>query len=79
MAAIYLPPPGTEFGSCIDEDCGHDHCKDLRKQARSICRICGKEIGFRQRYYRDGDSGDWFTLVHEICLLTEIENERKGG
>ena len=79
MAAAYLHPVGTEFGPCENEDCGHDVCIDLREMAACICRICQKPIGAPARFYRDGERGektDWRKLVHEICLLTEIENER---
>ena len=78
MAAGYLHPVGTEYGPCENEDCGHDVCIDLRKMGACVCRICDKPIGHGSRFYLDGEGRDWYQLVHEICLLTEIENERNA-
>lgn len=66
MAAGRLPKPGTEFGPCLDEKCGHIDCNSTRKQAKTECDICGKPIGYETRMYQNPDNPSG--VVHADCL-----------
>ena len=84
MAALPFPAPGTEYGPCVDEQCGHVDCDCTRKSAACICRICKKPIGYDSpcfdEWYDNGadpkQRRDFF--VHGLCLCLEIESKRKG-
>jgi len=64
MAAGFLSPPGTQYGPCIDEICGHTDCKATRDMAAAICPLCGHPIGYDRRFYKTDNYG----LVHDLCL-----------
>lgn len=68
MAAGFLSPPGTEFGPCID-DCQHTDCAESRKIAASVCPICGEEIGYNRRFFREAGIGH----THEVCEIEMTE------
>ena len=72
MSASMLSPPGTIYGPC-NYPCVHKDCAATRSMAKSLCRICGKPIGYGTRYY--SEQGD--TLVHANCLEKEIEKGTK--
>lgn len=77
MAAGRLPAPGTEFGPCIvptpdgkgSDACGHTDCAATRAEAATICRFCGKEIGYETRFYIESDTRQ---LVHADCLEDNV-------
>jgi hypothetical protein len=70
MAAISLPPPGSEFGPC-PEPCEHRDCAESRRMATSLCPRCGHIIGYDRRFY---GTKDWPELqaaspfIHADCL-----------
>ena len=72
MAAGFLNKPGTKYGPC--PACNHKDCIAIRKTANSICRICGKKIGYEVFYYQTSDG----ELVHATCL-EEKKNGNKGN
>lgn len=71
MAAGRLPKPGTEYGPCAVE-CNHIDCAHTREDAKCVCRICAKPIGYDVRYYDEGKRD----LVHALCLENEIDANR---
>lgn len=75
MAAISLASPGTKYGPC-KAPCQHRDCAATRLMAESICRLCGKPIGYDTRCYADPDSPDPLASVHASCLEDAIEAER---
>lgn len=81
MAAGRLPKPGTEYGPCVDEKCGHIDCTETRSMANFICNYCKKPIGYERGFYilaMDGDpkSRDR-ELVHSSCYQDFIEEGLK--
>ncbi len=69
-------PGGREIGVCVGE-CDHIDCNKTRTDAKSICRICKKEIGYdRNFYYEDVHVPK---LVHAPCLQEESEKRKGGG
>lgn len=81
MAAGELPRPGSSYGPCLDEGCGHLDCAETRRMAAAECRICEGAIDYGRRFYRtdpedlEGDgtvlvdaSGREYVLVHEACF-----------
>ena len=54
MAAAETPAPGTEYGPCV-EDCAHRDCTCSRREAATLCRLCGKPIGYQVRWYSSVD------------------------
>lgn len=82
MAAATLPAPGTEYGPCDDEDCGHRDCTTTRWHRDSVCHWCGDPIGYETRYYRTDafptmrdSAGRRFSLVHARCEEEAAERE----
>jgi len=72
MAAVRLPFPGTEFGSC-NEPCNHVNCKQTEDMSETECKYCHKKIGYETRFYiLDGK-----VLVHASCHEETIEKEKK--
>lgn len=70
MAAGSLPAPGTEFGPCENEECGHADCRQIRIEAGAICHHCGDAIGYERRFYSTEDG-----LVHAVCEEEAIDAE----
>lgn len=62
--AIYPAKPGSKYGPCDSEDCGHTDCTEQRHDALQICPRCKKPIGYEHRVYRDKDGH----LEHALCL-----------
>lgn len=76
MAAAALPEPGTEFGPCEDQNCGHTDCAQTRAMAAVICPDCSEPIGYDRRFFQDVDEGeqaDWTRLAHELCVIRRHE------
>lgn len=76
MASSALPEPGKivrgeEIGPCV-EPCEHRDCAETRRMAESICSICGQEIGYETRFYREPDQDSPNKLVHAICLEGQV-------
>lgn len=77
MAASAIPAPGTEYGPCVDEACGHIDCAVNRKAAAGTCRICKQPVGFGVRLYdewtdQETPTGRYDYYIHEICFLKEV-------
>lgn len=68
-----VPKPGSKYGPCLTP-CHHRDCALSMSTAVSICRLCGKPIGYETRYYRDEQlgSGEW---VHAYCFEDAVERE----
>lgn len=77
MAAGRFPQPGSQYGPCADEGCGHKDCNETRKMALMRCKYCGKVIGYDRRFYilRTEKPGEG-ELVHALCHEDAIEKER---
>ena len=65
MASGMLSKPGDEFGPCLDENCGHTDCDATRKQAATLCGICGEPIGY-ERFFCQREN--WAILEHVVCM-----------
>lgn len=72
MAAGVLPKPGSKYGPCKKQSCGHLDCVEQRKMAVTKCVICDIPIGYEKRFYDERERG----LVHAVCLEEEIEKAR---
>ncbi len=79
-SAIYPQEPGTEYGPCRSEQCGHLDCEQSRRDAAKICRICGKAIGYGNRVYAEFESNEIPNnegfFVHARCLESEAKRKR---
>ncbi len=78
MAAGRLPQPGSEFGPCAVEKCGHIDCNQTRDMAMTRCKYCGKVIGYDRRFYAfpiAGKPGEG-ELTHALCYEDAVEKER---
>jgi hypothetical protein len=62
---ISIDSPGERFGPCRNEHCEHQYCSILREWANSICSICGKPIGFNDKFLLE-------SFQHERCQTPEI-------
>ena len=71
MAAGTIPAPGTKYGPCT-ESCVHQDCAANRRMAAHTCRLCGKEIGYGVRFYRDPESSNPEASVHADCLEEQV-------
>jgi len=68
-----LSKPGTEFGPCVDEDCGHTDCAATRADAAKACDICGKPIEYGVKfYYTNQGTG----IEHALCTWRQADAER---
>lgn len=72
MASAYIPAPGTKYGPCVNEACGHRDCESSRRDASKVCVICGDPIGYDRHCYMSGDD----TPSHAVCLEEKVERER---
>lgn len=68
MAATAQPAPGTEFGPCIDESCGHLDCAESRQLAATPCSVCGDAIGYEKRFFQ---RDNWTVLTHLLCAMNQ--------
>ena len=76
MATGRITQPGSEYGPCVDENCGHLDCVETRNMAGMICHYCNKSIGYQRGFYNlDQPDG----LVHSSCYEDAIEEEMKGS
>ena len=66
MAAGILPEPGTKYGPCV-EQCNHRDCEMTREMAKSLCTVCGTEIGYDTRFYQTRDENGR-TYSHAKCV-----------
>lgn len=76
MAAGTLSAPGTEYGPCTDEDCGHTtQCDMTRRMAKVECRYCETPIGYDRRFFNETTDADplWSVLTHELCVYEAID------
>jgi len=75
MGWSILPLPGSKTrdgelaGPCIDPACGHKLCELTRRQATSICPICGKPIGYDVKFYQTKLDG----VEHALCVWRQAE------
>lgn len=65
MAAGTISKPGTLYGPCVDENCGHTDCAASRKMAATACALCGEPIGYERLFYQ---RDNWTVLVHTACM-----------
>lgn len=70
--SVYPQKPGTKYGPCEGE-CKHTDCAKSRKDAASLCRICGKEIGYDNMVFFETND----ELVHAECVWEAEEREAK--
>ena len=77
-------PGGREIGVCVDDACGHKDCDQTRADAKSICRICKKEVGYDTNFFYEetkhgvNDGFKYHTLVHASCLYDEVKGGGEG-
>lgn len=71
MASGIIPKPGSRYGPCV-AGCEHRDCKENREDAASLCRHCGKPIGFDTGMYADGHPR---RFVHAVCEEKAVESE----
>ena len=69
MRATAQPAPGTEFGPCLEESCGHVDCGESRALAAIQCALCGEPIGYDKRFFQNDN---WKTLTHLLCVMKGI-------
>ena len=69
LPIMNLASPGTEYGPCLG-DCNHPRCNRARKAATSVCRLCGREIGYAIDYVADPARA--LSFVHTGCRRKEI-------
>jgi hypothetical protein len=70
MGRSCLPKPGSLYGPC-ESQCHHLNCRITRKEANSLCRLCGKPIGYETCF--DRDPGDAMAFAHASCLEDIVE------
>ena len=75
MAYGRLPKPGTEYGPCEDEQCGHSQCEQSRQMAAAICPRCGEPIEYERNFCRSGDNDS--ELWHWVCAIEEADERRE--
>jgi len=63
MASEMLSEPGSEYGPCLDENCGHRDCILTRQMSESICPEYGRRIGYDERFYRSENG-----YVQALCI-----------
>ncbi len=75
MAAGTMSAPGTEYGPCVDENCGHTTCDETRRMVGLECRYCETPIGYDRRFFNDTLRTQplWSVLVHELCAYEAID------
>jgi len=81
MAQGFMAAPGTEYGPCADEDCGHDtQCGFARRLLALPCDLCGETIGPDVGYFNatPDDAPVWTVLVHSLCEYERIDREREA-
>jgi hypothetical protein len=90
MAASTLPEPGTKYGPCVSQrskngvvlNCAHKDCAESRMIARSVCRLCGRAIGYGERFYGDEQTREATGLnkrwVHAACFEDAVEAEQRA-
>lgn len=62
-----IPAPGTPGGPCSDP-CSHPRCKELRRDAASLCVYCEKPIGYdAPNYLESAVSGPVPRYSHGAC------------
>lgn len=69
MAYAQISKPGTKFGPCA-ESCHHKDCADLRATAETVCKLCGRTIGYDSYFCTDGGAP-----VHYVCALKNAEGK----
>ena len=74
MGWVAIPEPGSEFGPCLDEKCGHTDCAASREQAAAKCRVCGEPIGYNRGFYGPDETG---RAIHFACIDEELKSNRK--
>lgn len=76
MAVGILPKPGTKVGPCKGV-CQHRDCAQTKGDALSLCRFCGKTIGYGVGFFRSRLSG---VLAHSVCFEEAAErNDARVG
>jgi hypothetical protein len=68
MAVGYLASPGTEYGPCLNRDCGHTDCAMTREDAEALCGTCHEPIGYDRAFYVNSAKRPNRVLVHAVCL-----------
>ena len=74
MASISNPKPGSAFGPCLDDACGHPGCEAMRDEAKTPCAYCEEPIGYERAFvtFSDEDTG-YPKLAHFSCTMREVE------
>jgi hypothetical protein len=67
MTVRVIPRPGTRSGPCYAW-CSHSDCAEARRRAESLCEICGKSIGYGNRYCHAPELLAEGSLVHASCV-----------
>lgn len=73
-AGVYPKKPGTNYGPCL-KPCKHRDCASMRKDAQSLCRICGKVIGYEHLVYFEPPTNGSSGIVHAVCLEKSLEGK----
>jgi hypothetical protein len=58
VAYITIDAPGSEFGPCIDEACGHTDCAATRAQVASQCPAGDGPIGYERAFAYGPEGSD---------------------
>lgn len=75
MASVRINKPGTKYGPCKNQDCGHVDCAASRHQVESVCPICLSKIGFDRSFtaHPDKRTADGkYVICHTSCLEDEL-------
>lgn len=83
MASSPIAAPGSEYGPCVDENCGHEGCRCNREATACLCRLCGEPIGYDRHCYDEwydqpNGSPRYAFFVHATCLEMDIEAKRRA-
>jgi len=66
MASTFISKPGTQYGPCASDRCGHHACQQQRNIALTVCRFCNALVGYDRHYYHDPEKQ--YGYVHAVCL-----------
>ena len=75
-AAMPIGSPGSKYGPCVDEACGHRDCRFSRMQAAVVCPHCREAIGYSRQFYTVDSPSQ---LAHASCLEDYYESLKQKG
>jgi hypothetical protein len=76
MAYSRIEKPGRKLGPCINENCGHRDCAELRHMAGQTCPICQNKIGYARTFSLVPDETK--VIAHHFCILEKYANPEKS-